>query len=276
MVREGVLERLLVEIEQADAIVIAVSNGFDIADGYNQFACDDEFLRVFGDLHRAYGLSNILQGLMARWPSAESRWEFLSRLIGYGYRDYTPSDVMRALDSLTSHAARFVVTCNCNGRFARAGFDPDALFETEGSYARLRCTASCSRTTYGALEMIDTAASVPPHCPRCAAPLDVAVDDSGHIVDLDPFAGQMVRFRRFLRDHASDRTLVLELGMGQANRAIKAPLMEWAERVPHASYVVVNREEAVLPTLADGRAFGIRDDLASTLIASAELQGWTR
>lgn len=274
--REEAAERLLAEITRADAIVIAASNGFDIADGYNQFACDDEFLRVFGDLYRAYGLSSMLQGLMARWPSIESRWEFLSRLIGYGYRDYKPSEAMRALDSLTSRTARFVVTCNCNGRFARAGFDPDALLETEGSYARLRCTAFCSRGTYEALEMVDAAASAPPRCPRCGAPLDVAVDDSGRIVALDPFAGQMARFRSFLHDHAPDRTLVLELGMGQANRAIKAPLMEWAARAPHASYVVVNREEAVLPTLADGRAFGIRGDLAAALIGAAELQGWTR
>lgn len=63
-------------LEQADAVVVAASNGFDIADGYNQFACDDDFLRMFGDLHCAYGLTSILQGLMARWSSIEDRWRF--------------------------------------------------------------------------------------------------------------------------------------------------------------------------------------------------------
>lgn len=66
-------------LEQADAVVVAASNGFDIADGYNQFACDDDFLRMFGDLHCAYGLTSILQGLMARWSSIEDRWRFFGK-----------------------------------------------------------------------------------------------------------------------------------------------------------------------------------------------------
>ena len=152
-------------LRSADAVVIAASNGFDITDGYNQFACNDEFLRVFGDLHRSYGLTSILQGLMVHWPSRQLRWEFISRLIAYGYRDYRPSPVMQALDQLTMNVPRFVVTCNCNSRFVRADFSADAILETEGSYARLRCTVSCSDATYDALAYIGDEGL--PCCPRC-------------------------------------------------------------------------------------------------------------
>ena len=55
-------------LSAADAVVVVASNGFDIADGYNQFSCDEEFLRVFGDLHRACGITSIIQGLLMRWP----------------------------------------------------------------------------------------------------------------------------------------------------------------------------------------------------------------
>ena len=252
-------------LRSADAVVIAASNGFDIADGYNQFACDDEFLRVFGDLHRECGLTSILQGLMARWPSQELRWEFLSRLIAYGCRDYEPSPVMQALDTLTSRVPRFVVTCNCNGRFERAGFSPDALLETEGSYARLRCTGGCTEETFDALLYLGS--TEPPRCPRCGSPLDVAVDDTGQIARLEPFHSQVANLRAFLAEYETARVCILELGVGQRNRAIKAPLMAWAEAAPRASYVVINCEEPVLPALPPERAAAERGDLREVLLA---------
>ena len=90
------ITRLAAMLRKADAVVIAASNGFDIADGYNQFACDETFLQRFGDFHAAYGLNSMLHGLAARWPSDEARWAFLARLISYGYAAYEPSEVMRA------------------------------------------------------------------------------------------------------------------------------------------------------------------------------------
>ena len=255
-------------LRSADAVVIAASNGFDIADGYNQFACDDEFLRVFGDLHRECGLTSILQGLMARWPSQELRWEFLSRLIAYGCRDYEPSPVMQALDRLTADVPRFVVTCNCNGRFERAGFSPDAILETEGSYARLCCTGSCTEETFDALSHLGSTRT--PRCPRCGAPLDVAVDDTGQIACLEPFRSQAANLHVFLAKHEAECSCVLELGVGQRNRAIKAPLMAWAEAAPRASYVVINREELVLPSLPPERVASVRGDLREVLLALDE------
>ena len=256
-------------LRSADAVVIAASNGFDIADGYNQFSCDGEFLRVFGDLHRANGLTSILQGLMAHWPSQELRWEFLARLIAYGYRDYEPSPVMRSLDRLTADVPRFVVTCNCNGRFVRAGFSPDAILETEGSYARLRCSAWCSRETYP-VEAVGLTMLPSPRCPRCGSPLDIAVGAPRNIACLEPFRSQAANLHAFLADHEAERVCVLELGVGQRNRAIKAPLVAWAEAAPRASYVVVNREEPVLPSLPPERTAAVRSDLREVLLALDE------
>lgn len=179
---------------------------------------------------------------------------------------------MQALVAVTEGMPRFVVTCNCNSRFLRAGLSADAIFETEGSYARLRCTSGCTRETFDAIEMLDAAQDMPPRCPNCGSPLDVAVDDTGRIVELEPFASQHARYGAFLKEHASERTLVLELGVGQGNRAIKAPLMAWAERAPRATYVIVNRDAPVLPALPDNRAFGIQDDLGPVLLALAMLR----
>ncbi len=270
------IERAADLVQSADAVVLAASNGFDIADGYNQFASDEAFLRHFGDFRRAYGIDSILQGLMARWPSWEERWAFLARVVSYGYGAYRPSPVMEALDRLTSKMSRFVITCNCNGRFERAGFDPQAIFETEGSFARLRCTDGCADEDYAALSFVEkihanilsegSALAVPsglvPRCPRCGAPLDIAVDDTGRLAATALFRAQQQRFQAFLADHRKERILIIELGIGQANRAIKAPLMRFAEDAPCVGYLVLNRDEALLPRGLGDRAVAVRGDLA--------------
>ena len=258
-------------LRDAEAVVIAASNGFDIADGYNQFSCDASFRQVFGEFYHNFGLMSILQGLMARWPGAEDRWAFLTRLIAYGYRDYEASPVMRALDALTREVPRFVVTCNCNSRFIRAGFSSHGILETEGSYVRLRCMAGCTNETYDALGYLDE--REPPRCPHCGAPLDVAVDDTGKVLALEPFRSQLDRQRAFLAEHQSARTVVLELGVGQANRAIKRPLMAWAEQAPQACYVVLNRDEPILPSLPAERVAAVRGNLSEVLESLAGGQG---
>lgn len=306
------LDRVAAMLRDTDAVVVAASNGFDIADGYNQFACDREFLRVFGDFNQAFGLTSILQGLMAQWPSWQTRWAFLARLVGYGWRSYRPSPVMRALDGLTREKPRFMITCNCNGRFERAGFDANALFETEGSFARLRCSAACSDECHDAAPFVERILSqvegssatageasigqdakpsnaahvhdsadacryieVPealiPRCPHCGAPLDVAVDDTGALARTARFQKQQARFQSFLEVHKNERILILELGMGQHNPAIKRPLMAFAEAAPNSSYVVLNREPAILPAIPAARIASVEGDLSETLSALCEL-----
>lgn len=284
-------------LRDADAVVIAASNGFDISDGYNQFACDEAFLERFSDFHRAYGLTSMLQGLMARWPTDEARWAFLARLIDYGYRSYSPTPVMQTLDRITANKPRFVITCNCNSRFVKAGFARDSAFETEGSYARLRCTAGCRDEDFDAPPYVEailradsaaqadiasrsdgipaTAPSIPsdlvPRCPNCGALLDAAVDDSGRQAAWASFRAQQSNFQAFLEAHRSERVAILELGMGQRNPTIKRPLMSWAESAPCASYAVLNRDHAHLPRIAPERTAAIAGDLAPALDAIANL-----
>lgn len=289
------LGRVAEMLREADAVVIAASNGFDIADGYNQFASDETFMRLLGDFYRAYGLTSMLQGLMARWGSEEARWAFLARLIDYGYRGYKPSPVMSALDGLTTGLPRFVVTCNCNGRFERARFAADAIFETEGSYARLRCAAGrpgvcaagcdddCANEDYDVLPFVEPllaaarAGSVPadllPRCPRCGSPLDAMVGDGRSLSSLARYRDQRSRFEAFLDAHRTGRVLVLELGIGQRNQAIKLPLMRYASSAPHALYAAFNREAAQLPAEMGERSVAVAGDLGAALLDLASLVG---
>ena len=98
---------------------------------------------------------------------------------------------------------------------------------------------------------------------------DILVED-GKIARLEPFRSQRANLHTFLADHETARVCILELGVGQRNHAIKAPLMAWAEAAPRASYVVINREEPVLPSLPPERTEAVRGDLREVLLALDE------
>lgn len=276
----GELGRAASLLNAADAVIIAASNGFDIADGYDQFARNEAFGRMFGDFQRAYGLTSILQGLASSWPSPEARWSFLARLISFAYGDYVASPVMRAVEGVTHGLPRFVITCNCNGRFERAGFCEDSLFETEGSLARLRCARNCTDEDFDALPFVSFIDAVGedgcvnpllisqhavPRCPRCEAPLDVAVDDSGALASTSRYRAQEQHAVAFMETWREKRVVVMELGVGQRNRAIRAPLVRYALEAPQARYLTFNREEPLLPDGLEDRAVFVKGSLDETL-----------
>ena len=74
-------KQIISRIGEADAILIGASNGLSIAEGLHLFADNRAFEELFGDLNRKYGISCILQGMGARWPSEEEKWSFWSRLV---------------------------------------------------------------------------------------------------------------------------------------------------------------------------------------------------
>lgn len=118
-------------LAEADLIIIGTSNGFDMAEGLNLFCADAHFQETYGDLAQTDGIGCILQGLAS--PDANVRRRWAERFHQKEYLEYEPSPLMNGLRHLTEHADTFVITCNINGHFARAGFNVNRMLETEGS-----------------------------------------------------------------------------------------------------------------------------------------------
>lgn len=70
---DKVISEVIQKLEEADAVLIGASNGLSISEGLHLFADNQAFEELFGDLKRKYGLSCILQGMGARWPSEEEK-----------------------------------------------------------------------------------------------------------------------------------------------------------------------------------------------------------
>lgn len=117
---------------------------------------------------------------------------------------------MNGLRRLTEHADTFVITCNIDGHFARAGFNENRVLETEGS----------TRTSIDEL--------------RLTHPDAIAV-------------AQLEELSRLVRAHRNDRVAILELGVGLRNGVIKRMLAQIANVCEHATYIVFNYSQAMTP-----------------------------
>lgn len=195
-------------LAEADLIVIGASNGLDMAEGLNLFRADAHFWETYGDLAQADGIGCMLQGLASPDASVRSRWT--ERFHQKEYLEYEPSPLMNGLRHLTEHADTFVITCNIDGHFARAGFNEDCVLETEGS----------TRTSIDEL--------------RLAHPDALAT-------------AQLEELARLVQAHRNGRVTILELGLGLRNGVIKRMLAQVASACEHATYIVFNYSQAMAP-----------------------------
>ena len=195
-------------LAEADFVIIGTSNGFNMAEGLNLFCADAHFRETYGDLAQTDGIGCILQGLAS--PDANVRRRWAERFHQKEYLEYEPSPLMNGLRHLTEHADTFVVTCNINGHFARAGFNENRVLETEGSIR----------------SSIDER--------RLAHPDALA-------------AAQLEELARLVQAHRDGRVAILELGVGLRNGVIKRMLAQIANACEHATYIVFNYSQAMAP-----------------------------
>ena len=195
-------------LAEADLVIIGASNGLDMAEGLNLFRANAHFRETYGDLAQADGIGSILQGLAS--PDANVRCRWVERFHQKEYVEYEPSPLMNGLRHLTEHADTFVITCNIDGHFARAGFNENRVLETEGS----------TRTSIDEL--------------RLAHPDALAT-------------AQLEELARLVRAHRNRKVAILELGVGLRNGIIKHMLAQIANACEHATYIVFNYSQAMAP-----------------------------
>lgn len=195
-------------LAEADLIVIGASNGFDMAEGLNLFRADNHFWEAYGDLAQTAGIGCILQGLAS--PDANVRRQWAERFYQKEYLEYEPSPLMNGLRRFTEHADTFVITCNIDGHFARAGFSENRVLETEGSI----------RTSIDEM--------------RLAHPDALAT-------------AQLEELTRLAQVHHNGRVVILELGVGLRNGFIKHALAQIANACERATYIVFNYSQAMAP-----------------------------
>lgn len=274
------LEAIAGKIREADGLLIAASNGLSISEGLHLFASNEAFHTLFGDYARKYGLLNILQGIAGRWPSEEEKWAFWSRLIRHYCVEYRPGAVMQDLKAIADGRDTFVLTSNGEGHFEAAGFAPECIYEVEGNWIEMHCSARCSAemlpTTQLAVKLaaLERDGRIPsgavPRCAHCGAPMVVSMAAGEPYMTARTGAP---RFEAFLSRMHGRKLVILELGIGPRNQLIKAPLMRLAAREPLATYVTVNRGEIYVAEDIREKSFALDGLIAEKLAGLREALG---
>lgn len=268
-------ERIRVAARDAEYAIVAASNGLDMTDGLNIFQPNEHFYHYYSDFAQRYGLSSILMGLGAQWPSEEEQWAFWARVAQVEWLGYEPTDAMRRALSLVLDKPHFAITCNFDGRLVRSGIEEDRILETEGSIREITCSARCSDERYPAGDAFlglaaqtkdcHVPAELIPRCPHCGAVLMPAIDEARALRPDMSYRQAHERFEAFLDRVHGHRILVVELGIGARNRAIKRPLMELVAREPGATYVTFNYSEVSIPYAIADRSVGVSGDMGGAL-----------
>lgn len=265
-------KQIISRIREADAILIGASNGLSIAEGLHLFADNRAFEELFGDLKRKYGISCILQGMGARWPSEEEKWSFWSRLVHRYCGEYRESRVMSDLKKLIGEKDYFIITSNGECHFEICGFAPGKIYEVEGNWLTMQCAFRCHDRIYFWADLAEKMAlaeqegrSLPeliPRCPVCGGSMQVHMEtDRNFIPDME----SRKRLEVFLERYHGKKLVILELGIGWRNQLIKAPLMRLAEQEPQAVYVAINLGEIFIPDEIREKSFGLDGDLTEIL-----------
>lgn len=267
------LRRIRTALDDADLVLIGASNGLDMAEGLNVFASDDHFRMTYGDLADTMGASCILEGMHLSQGDLAQAWAWQARFARAEWLDYAPGRVMRPLRALVGNKDHFVLTCNMDARFSRAGFDEDLVLETEGTVSKLVCAAGCSDELYPAEEpvrAIDASTrdgladlSLVPTCPHCGIPLVCAIDELRLRRRDAALVRQFESFQRLVAAHHGHNIVVLELGVGLRNRIIKQLLAQAVSGEPNLTYAIFNYNQVVLPLGMESRCIGVEGDMAS-------------
>ncbi len=104
------------------------------------------------------------------------------------------------------------------------------------------------------------------HCPHCGKLLTMNLRSDDSFVEDAGWHAAAERYSEFLRRHEGQKILFLELGVGYNTPVIiKYPFWRMTARNPNATYVCINKGEAVCPNEIAKQSLLFDGDIAAVL-----------
>ena len=261
-------------LARADAVIIGAGAGLSASAGFAYSG--ERFERTFADFAARYGFSDMYTGGFYPYPTREEFWAYWSRYILINRYQDAPKPVYERLLRLVQKKDYFVLTTNVDHCFQKAGFEKARLFYTQGDYGLFQCSKPCRQETFdneaAVREMVKRQQNmrIPsellPVCPHCGRPMttNLRVDDK--FVEDDGWHMAAERYRTYLKTHAGQRILFLELGVGYNTPGIiKLPFWQMTAENPNAVYACVNEGEAYAPDEIKEKSICINGDIGEIL-----------
>ncbi len=268
------IERLKLEIECTDAIVIGAGAGLSTSAGLTYSG--KRFETYFSDFHKRYGITDIYSGGFYPFNTLEEYWAWWSRHIYYNRYTTPPLPTYETLLSLVKNKDYFVLTTNVDHQFQRAGFDKKRLFYTQGDYGLWQCSRACHPKTYDNEQAVKKMlveqnnmkipSNLIPYCPVCGAPMTMNLRCDDSFVQDEGWYKAAKRYEDFIQKHRHKKILFLELGVGNNTPAIiKYPFWQMTLKNKNALYACINQGEAYAPREISDRSICINGDIGEII-----------
>lgn len=268
------IERLQTVLQDCDAVVIGAGSGLSTAAGFTYTG--ERFEQHFSDFAQKYGIRDMYSGGFYPFATPEEHWAYWSRYIYINRYQDAPKPVYEDLLKLLQDKDNFVITTNVDHCFQKAGFDKKRLFYTQGDYGLFQCSESCCQETFEneaiIREMVKRQKNMKiptellPVCPRCGKPLIMNLRSDNKFVEDEGWHRAAERYENFLRTHAGQKILFLELGVGYNTPVIiKYPFWQMTAKNPNAIYACINQGQAVCPQEIERQSVCINADIGQVL-----------
>ncbi len=268
------LERLRAALQNADSVVVGAGAELSASAGFTYTG--ERFRQYFSDFADKYGLSDMYSGGFYPFPSQEEFWAYWSRYIFINRYTDAPKPVYSELLALLKDKDYFVITTNVDHCFQKAGFDKKRLFYTQGDYGLFQCSEPCCQETFDNEDIIKQMTErqkdmrIPsellPRCPHCGKPMTMNLRSDDKFVEDEGWHEAAQRYENFLRTRQNGRVLFLELGVGYNTPIIiKYPFWRMTAHNDAATYVCINRGEAVCPEDIQSRSICINTDIREVI-----------
>ena len=273
--REAALRKARELLQSADRVLIGAGAGLSTAAGLDHGG--KRFQEEFPAFVERYGMTDSYSGGFFPFPTLEDLWAFWGRNATVNCLGVDAMALYRALYDWARTRDYFVITTNVDEQFEKAGFSPERIFATQGSYAEIQCVTGEhgirradelyarieEDTGHGARTRISDSSLVPV-CDVCGRPMTTHLRVDDRFVQDDAWYDAEKRYRSFVAEIPEKPTLLLELGVGFNTPVwIRMPFERIAKQTG-SPLVRMNFDSAdVDPSLE--HAVGIQGDMAQTL-----------
>ena len=268
------MERLKAALQDCDAVVIGAGSGLSTAAGFTYTG--ERFEQHFSDFAQKYGIQDMYSGGFYPFATPEEHWAYWSRYIYTNRYQDAPKPVYETLLKLVADKDYFVITTNVDHCSQKAGFDKKRLFYTQGDYGLFQCSEPCCQETFEnetvIREMMERQEDMKiptellPACPHCGKPLTMNLRSDNKFVEDEGWHRAAERYENFLRTHAGQKILFLELGVGYNTPVIiKYPFWQMTAKNPNAIYACINQGQAVCPQEIKKQSICMNADIGQIL-----------
>lgn len=205
-------------IQSADFILVGAGAGLSAAAGLS-FADEQMFARrypywVARGRHSEYHMFSFRD-----WTDAQ-QWAYMADHIHRIAVETPPLPLYQQLKALLTNKDYYIITSNVDRQFLRNQFPPKQLFEYQGSYDYLCCSAACTSDAWPFMPEMermlqhinpDDSSVLPdylPVCPHCGQPARLAFRD------YPQYEQEKARYQQWLQQSEYGMLCIIEIGVG--------------------------------------------------------------